>query len=95
MKKFLGFIFAFFLVFLLVACDDGVYKVTFDSNGGSPVEAVEVNKGESLSQPDDPTKDGHIFGGWYKDKDLSTTWSFEKYVVADLTFMQNGYQIKM
>jgi uncharacterized repeat protein (TIGR02543 family) len=44
------------------------YTVTFDADGGSPTpEPLTVNKGESAgsNMPDDPAKDGYVFGGWY------------------------------
>ncbi|WP_054251454.1 InlB B-repeat-containing protein [Neofamilia massiliensis] len=40
-------------------------KVTFDSNGGSKVEAVEVEKGKTVEKPADPTREGFEFVGWY------------------------------
>ena len=48
--------------------------VTFNSNGGSAVESVEVAKGTPVARPDDPTKDGgFMFEGWYSDEGLNTS----------------------
>lgn len=64
---------------ILAACDsesgkqdDGTsatyYTVTFDSQGGSPVNAVEVESGKTVPKPSpDPTKADADFVGWYKD----------------------------
>ncbi|MBQ7624244.1 MAG: InlB B-repeat-containing protein, partial [Clostridia bacterium] len=41
-----------------------VCTVTFDSDGGTPVDAVTVNAGEILKQPADPSREGFIFEGW-------------------------------
>jgi len=41
--------------------------VTFDSDGGSEVEPQSVVIGEKAIQPDDPTKDGYEFLGWFLD----------------------------
>lgn len=38
--------------------------VTFDSNGGSKVNSVTINKGSSLNFPSNPSKDGYNFEGW-------------------------------
>lgn len=38
--------------------------ITFDSNGGSKVEPVTINKGVELSLPENPTKDGFKFITW-------------------------------
>lgn len=43
------------------------YTVTFDSKGGSTVEAVKVAAGEEVTLPA-PTKDGVVFGGWFADE---------------------------
>ena len=39
--------------------------VTFDSNGGSSVDAVKVIKGEKATKPADPSKQWNTFDGWY------------------------------
>ncbi|MBQ1826741.1 MAG: Ig-like domain-containing protein, partial [Erysipelotrichaceae bacterium] len=39
--------------------------VTFDTDGGTEIAAVQVKKGETVSQPVDPTKEGYDFAGWY------------------------------
>ncbi len=40
------------------------FNVTFDSNGGSTIAAVEIEKGKVIEQPTAPTKEGYIFVGW-------------------------------
>lgn len=40
------------------------YTVKFDSNGGSKVEEVKVNEGETISSPT-TTRDGYTFDAWY------------------------------
>lgn len=59
------------------------YTVAFDSRGGSQVPTQTVAEGDVATKPDDPTKDGYIFGGWY----LSTTYikefDFEKPITTD------------
>lgn len=50
------------------------YTVTFDSNGGSEVEAVNLKKGEALELPEAPTREGYRFGGWYTGNDFVTVW---------------------
>lgn len=38
--------------------------VTFDSKGGSSVDAITINKGAELTLPKDPTYKGYTFKGW-------------------------------
>ena len=52
-------------------------KVSFDSNGGTPVKSVRVKKGERIPSFFIPEKDGTGFIGWYKDKELTERWIFE------------------
>ena len=40
------------------------YQITFDSNGGSAVEAINTNYGTTVTPPADPTKTGYKFDGW-------------------------------
>ena len=66
--------------------DKEVFTITFDSNGGSSVEPVDVVKDSKIEKPENPTKSGYTFKGWYKDAALETEWDFDKDVVtADIT----------
>ena len=71
-------------VFILASCGSKTFKVTFESNGGSTVEAVSVKKGEKVTKPTDPTKDGYNFDGWFKEESLTTEseWKFQTDVVT-------------
>ena len=48
----------------LLATYEDVYSVYFDSNGGSKVASGTV-KGGKIAKPEDPTKSGYKFLGWY------------------------------
>ena len=56
------------------------YTVTFDSNGGSTVESIEVENGKKITKPIDPTKEGYTFLGWFLGDE---EWSFVGYVVTE------------
>lgn len=49
---------------------DPVY-VRFESNGGSTVEKQKVQNGSVATEPDDPTKSGYTFYGWYADENFT------------------------
>lgn len=57
------------------------YTVTFQSEGGSEV-ASQIRANTPAAQPDNPTKEGHTFIGWYSGE---SEWDFETPVTADLT----------
>ena len=59
--------------------------VTFNSNGGSEVEAQSVDYNGTATKPEDPTKEGFIFGGWYSDEDLTEAYNFSTKVTANIT----------
>ena len=40
------------------------YELSFDSDGGSPVESMQVEYGAAVVSPADPTRIGHTFRGW-------------------------------
>ena len=64
--------------------EDGAYvTVTFNSDGGTPVEKAKVLRGQKVAKPtDDPTKSGYTFIGW---EDAYGAYNFSKSVIAPLT----------
>lgn len=62
--------------------DPNRYNVTFNSNGGSGVHAQIVRFGANIGRPDNPTKEGQAFVGWYKDSALTNLWDFDSDMVT-------------
>ena len=64
--------------------NDGAYvTVTFNSDGGTPVEGAKVLRGQEVAKPtDDPTKSGYTFTGWYLG---DARYDFNTPVIAPLT----------
>ena len=60
----------------LIASDECV--VSFETNGGTPIEDMIVHYGEKLTKPEDPVKSGWHVEGWYRDIDLTQEWSFDE-----------------
>ena len=76
------------LVLLLFSCrgqSPTVYTVTFDANGGtlSGEQSVTVIEGMAVSEPDDPTRSGCRFLGWYI-QGTGTEYDFTLPVTSDL-----------
>lgn len=60
--------------------------ISFESNGGNPVESQTVYKGFRIKRPSNPSKISHAFGGWYADNDtFETLWDFDDIPGADMT----------
>lgn len=51
--------------------------VHFESGGGSAVPDQTVQYGELVKEPQEPTRDGYRFNGWYADLDRTKLWNFE------------------
>jgi len=47
------------------------YTITFETNGGTSVASIIGNYGDSVSTPDDPTREGYTFNGWYANANLT------------------------
>lgn len=52
------------------------FEVSFNTMGGSDVNGQIVKYNGFVSEPAEPTKNGYIFAGWYKDADLQGKWDF-------------------
>ena len=63
----------------------GSFTVFFDSNGGSSVESQKVTRDGKAERPDDPTREGYNFAGWYRDQELTSEYDFDTPVTADIT----------
>lgn len=58
--------------------------VTFHSNGGSDVDPVYVESGTAVEQPEDPTRAGYQFAGWYTDHLLIHPYDFSIPVASSI-----------
>ena len=66
--------------------DSKVFTVTFDTDGGSEIEAQTVEKDAKVERPEtDPTKEGFTFEGWYADKELTKAFNFDSLITKDTT----------
>ena len=62
------------------------YIVRFATNGGGAIDYVKVEDGDYILEPDEPTREGKIFDGWYVDEELTLRWDFDvDVVVEDIT----------
>ncbi len=58
------------------------FTVTFNTDGGSEVVAQKVDDGKTATKPEDPTKEGFNFEGWFNG---GTLYDFATTVTSDLT----------
>lgn len=84
------FILLGFILLFVFGCNNNLldtkadfFIVTFDSDGGSDVAKQTIEKGCAIVKPNDPTKEGNTFDGWYVGDEK---WSFINDTVnSDLT----------
>lgn len=75
------------------------YTVSFDTDGAGDVASQKVEEGKTATKPEDPTKTGYTFGGWYNgeaafdfatpvtaDTSLKAKWTANTYTIT----LQNG-----
>lgn len=62
-----------------------VCEVCFESNGGSAVESVMVQRGNRIEKPTDPVKTGYTFAGWYTNEKLTKSFDFSTVISGNLT----------
>lgn len=77
------------LVVLLIVCmafgiAKGGFQVSFDTQGGTPVEIQRgIMHGELIEEPDSPTREGFEFDGWYLDPGGTMPWDPETDAVTE------------
>ena len=75
--------------------DAPLCTVTFDPNGGilAGKNTSEQRSNDSVQyKPDDPTREGHFFLGWYQDSACTRRWDFDDWVTGDMT-LYAGWRI--
>lgn len=62
------------------------YTIFFEINGGSSIPSITKSYGEMISKPEDPTRSGYIFAGWYTDNHtFANPYSFTTMKDFDVT----------
>ena len=56
---------------VLVSCGGGKYEIDFDVNGGNSLEKTEYKEGEEFTLPNNLTKEGYTFLGWYDNPEFN------------------------
>ena len=75
-----------FIVIIKKPGDLTRHTVTYDAQNGTEPTEIQVIDGGKLIKPEDPTREGYVFEGWYQDETLETIWNFDTDTVTeDLT----------
>ena len=64
--------------------DQNTVTVTFDTDGGTNIDPVEVIPGDTLTLPENPAKKDFIFDGWYMDENHTQRFDSETSIDENL-----------
>ena len=71
------------------------FTITFDSKGGTDVASQNQMYGELLEVPEDPTREGYEFTGWYVDSACDILWMEDiRTIDSDLTLYAGWEKIE-
>ena len=75
--------------------DSAKHTVSFDTNGDSAIPVQKILRGQKAVKPDDPSRPGYSFAGWYegseaygfnvpvlRDLTLTAQWTAERYAIT-------------
>ena len=61
------------------------FEVSFNTNGGSEVALQKVSENGLVTKPEDPTKEGYTFVGWFEDESLENEFNFDTKITESKT----------
>ena len=70
------------------------YNVSFSTDGGSVIDAIPVANGRYVTNPADPTKEDHVFLGWYVDAECKTPFAFASTAITKDTVLYAKWAYK-
>ncbi len=84
------------VIVILVALDlrNPGFTITFDSKGGTDVAPQNQMYGELLEVPDDPTRQGYEFSGWYLDPACDDLWEEDTDIIECDLILYAGWEEK-
>lgn len=85
---------AVIILFTFIGLRNPGCTVTFDSNGGTDVAAQNQEYDSKLELPQDPTREGYVFTGWYVDAACDQEWDEENGRVKEDMLLYAGWEKK-
>ena len=68
--------------------------MTYKANNGEEDVVLPTIEGEKVEKPEDPTKEGFNFKGWFSDEALTKAYDFDTTVTGDVTLYAKWEAIK-
>lgn len=84
------------VILLVVAFDlrNPGFTITFDSKGGTDVAPQNQMYGELLKAPEEPTREGYEFTGWYLDHACDEEWNQDEDIIKSDFTLYAGWEKK-
>jgi uncharacterized repeat protein (TIGR02543 family) len=60
-------------------------SIIFEVNGGSVIETISGQEGTTVTSPENPTRMGYFFDGWFTSVDFTIPYSFSTFPQTDIT----------
>ena len=72
------------------------YTVSFNlmGHGNAIPDYTGITAGHTITEPEKPTAEGYLFGGWYKDEECREPWNFEVDTVQKDTILYAKWLVK-
>lgn len=70
------------------------YTVKFETNGGTTISNLSVDKNKTVTEPVAPTRDGYTFEGWYTDSGLTIEYDFNLKVTKNFTLYAKWTEVE-
>lgn len=84
------------VILLVVAIDlrNPGFTITFDSKGGTDVAPQNQMYGQLLEVPEEPTREGYEFIGWYVDPACDDEWDQDEDIIENDFTLYAGWEKK-
>lgn len=83
---------AVILIVVMLELRNPGFTITFDSRGGTDVPTVNQMYGEFLEEPENPTREGYSFEGWYTDSACYELWDMDSDTIQSDMTLYAGWQ---
>ena len=75
------------IVIGVVVAKNSTLDVVFNTDGGTSISKQILKKGEKISEPETPIKEGYVFNGWYQNENDEKAFDFNQEITEDTTLI--------
>ena len=75
------------IVIGVVVAKNSTLDVVFNTDGGTSISKQTLKKGERISEPETPIKEGYAFNGWYQNENDEKAFDFNQEITEDTTLI--------